>query len=183
MVRRVRVLGMLLLAVVTGPAGAAVQSLDTGGFSFGHDLVLPVEPERAWELLTGDVSGWWDHTFSEKPLELFIDARPGGGFYEIFDQQGNGARHAEVLFAHRGKRLILRGPLGLTGNALDMVFTFEFTPVPGGTRLSLQGRGAGQLDPAWPAAVDRVWRHFLFERLLPYARRTCAEQGVCIQEK
>lgn len=182
MSRRVRVLALLVMAWGTGPVAAGVQPLDTAGFSFAHELVLPVAPEQAWDYLTGDVSGWWDHTFSSQPVKLFIDARPGGGFYEIFDDQGNGARHAEVLYAHRGKRLILRGPLGLTGNALDMVFTFEFTPVPGGTRLTLQGRGAGQLDPAWPEAVDRVWHHFLFERLLPYSRRVCQERGVCIKE-
>ncbi len=57
-------------------------------------------------LLAGcDTNDWWDHSFAENPEKLFIEARPGGGFYEIFDTQGNGARHATVIYAERGKML------------------------------------------------------------------------------
>jgi hypothetical protein len=160
------------------PAG--VESLPTGGFAFTQRLVLPVDPEIAYDYLTGDISGWWDHSYSEQPLKLYIDARPGGGFYEIFDEQGNGVQHAVVIFAQRGKRLTLRGPLGLSGNALDMVFNFEFQSDAAGTEIVMQARAAGQLDPGWPESVAGVWHHFLVERLLPYAERDCREKAVCV---
>ena len=35
--------------------------------------MVPGTPESAWDEFTGDVSGWWDHTHSEKPAELVID--------------------------------------------------------------------------------------------------------------
>ncbi len=34
-----------------------------------------------------EFSAWLDHSFSDKPLKIFIEARPGGGFYEIFDRK------------------------------------------------------------------------------------------------
>jgi len=46
----------------------------------------PGDPVFVYDHLTGDISEWWDHSFSEKPYKLFIEARPGGGFYEIVRQ-------------------------------------------------------------------------------------------------
>ena len=118
---------------------------------------------------------------NQRLLRLYIDARPGGGFYEIFDEQGNGAQHAVVIFAQRGKHLTLRGPLGLSGNALDMVFSFEFKPDAAGTRIVMQARAAGQLEAGWSESVAKVWRHFLIDRLLPYVERDCRIRDVCVK--
>ena len=68
--------------------------------------------------LTGDISAWWDHSFSPNPYHLYIEARPGGGFYEIFDNAGDGAIHATVILAKRGEMFRMEGPLGLSGQAL-----------------------------------------------------------------
>ncbi len=163
------------------PGEPGVEPLATGGFGFSESMLLPVEPDLAYDYMTGDISGWWDHSFSDKPLRLYIDARPGGGFYEIFDEQGNGAQHAVVIFAQRGKRLTLRGPLGLSGNALDMVFSFEFKPDAAGTRIVMQARAAGQLEAGWSESVAKVWRHFLIDRLLPYVERDCRIRDVCVK--
>jgi hypothetical protein len=163
------------------PAG--VEQLPTGGFAFRQEVVLPVDPVRAYDYFNGDISAWWDHSFSEKPRKLYIDARPGGGFYEIFDEQGNGAQHAVVIFAQRGKRLTLRGPLGLSGSALDMVFSLEFRPDARGTLLVMQARAAGQLEAAWGESVAGVWQHFLVERLLPYVQQDCRVKGVCVENQ
>ena len=57
-----------------------------GVFSFSHELVLPGTPEVIYDAATGDISGWWDHSFSGNPHKLYIKAKPGGGFYEIFDE-------------------------------------------------------------------------------------------------
>lgn len=168
-------------AQVEVPEQPGVQLLATGGFRFSESVLLPVGPDLAYDYMTGDISAWWDHSFSDKPLQLYIDARPGGGFYEIFDDQGNGAQHAVVILAQRGKRLVLRGPLGLSGNALDMVFSFDFTPDPAGTLIVMQARAAGQLDAAWPESVATVWHHFLIDRLLPYVERDCLIRGVCVE--
>lgn len=75
-------------------------------FSFTQQLTLPGSPTEIYDAVTGDISGWWDHSFSDKPYKLYIEAKPGGGFYEIFNESGDGVKHATVTFADRGKRLL-----------------------------------------------------------------------------
>ena len=62
---------------------AANRELRVGSFAIEHTLVLPGTPETLYDALTGDISGWWDHTFSERPAKFYIEAKPGGGFWEI----------------------------------------------------------------------------------------------------
>ena len=70
--------------------------------------------------------------------------------------------------AERGKRLRFRGPLGLSGQAVDVVTTYEFLPDPAGTKLRLTCNVSGQMEEGEDKIVDSVWHHFLFERLKPY---------------
>lgn len=155
-----------LLAATGSPASgqdsAAVRRLEVGGFSFQQRIAVPVTPEVAFDLATGDLSGWWDHKFSEQPAQFCLEPRAGGGFWELFDEAGNGVRHAVVIFAQRGRRLRFEGPLGLTGNATQFVYTYDFAPLlTGGTELTLTVNAAGQMEPGWPELVAGVWRHFL----------------------
>ncbi|MCW8804045.1 MAG: hypothetical protein OQK57_06570, partial [Ignavibacteriaceae bacterium] len=59
-------------------------------FSFEKEVTLPGTPEIIFDAVTGDISGWWDHSFSENPKKFYIEPKPGGGFWEIFDDEGNG---------------------------------------------------------------------------------------------
>jgi hypothetical protein len=148
---------------------ATAEDLPSGAFGFELGLTLPGTPAFIYDNVTGDISGWWDHTMSEHPVRLEIEPRPGGGFWEIFDASGDGIRHAVVTYAKRGEMLRFEGPLGLTGHALDMVTTYALAPAGAdSTRLTLTVRGAGEVDPRWPVLVEQTWRHFLFERLQPY---------------
>lgn len=143
-----------------------------GTFAFSHQLTLPGSPEVIYDALTGDISGWWDHSFSEKPYKLYIEARPGGGFYEIFDESGDGVQHAVVTAAQRGKLLRFVGPLGLAGNAVELVCTYTLEAVGDSTLLMLDVHAAGEIKPEWPALVEKVWHHFLDERFKGYLERT-----------
>ncbi|MFN8179676.1 MAG: SRPBCC domain-containing protein [bacterium] len=125
------------------------------------DVVVAAAPLPAWNAFTGDVSPWWDHHFMEKPYKLVIDRKPGGGFWELFDKEGHGVKHAEVIVADPGKLLRLRGPLGFSGKAVDLVQSFEFTADPKGTKIHFTLNALGQLDDEGIAALDRVWDHFL----------------------
>ena len=154
-----------LSVVATVPAFAQVESLEVGGFQFEIETTVPVSPLEAFDYFTGDVAPWWDHSHSPKPLALVIEPKAGGSFYEVFDEEGNGAKHADVIYSHRGKRLILRGPLGLTGNATDFVFDVTFQAAEAGsTRVHLTTRAAGQMEPEWGPVVAKVWKHFLVEQ-------------------
>ncbi|HST57640.1 MAG TPA: hypothetical protein VLK84_03060 [Longimicrobium sp.] len=147
------------------------QTLAISGFAIEHSITVPGTPAEAYDAITGDISGWWDHHYAENPVRLYIEPTVGGCFCEIFDAEGNGARHATVTYAERGKALRFEGPLGLGGNALTMVHTYEFTPVADSTRVTVKVRAFGEIQDGWPAAVNGVWRHFLVERFKPWYER------------
>ena len=156
----------LLLAV--GAATAEITKQTDGTFTIEHSVALPVSPEEAYDAMTGDISGWWDHKFSEAPARFFIEARPGGGFLEIFDDSGDGVLHATVIYAQRGKKLTFEGPLGFNGKALTLVMTYAYEPTDNGCVVQFTAHGSGQIEEGWAQAIDGVWHHFLVEQLKPY---------------
>ena len=172
---RTRIAALVFTALVVaalalpGTVAGGSRELPTGAFAVTHELTLPGSPGEIFDAVTGDIGDWWDHSFSEQPQRFYIEPRPGGGFWEIFDEAGHGVRHAVVTAADRGKLLRFEGPLGLAGFALHMVTTYTFEAVgTDSTRLKVEARAAGELQDGWAAAVDGVWRHFLFERLQPH---------------
>lgn len=149
--------------------GPESGNTEYGTFSFEHKVTLPGSPEAIYDAITGDISGWWDHSFSEKPYKFYIETKPGGGFYELFNDSGDGVLHATVIAAQRGKLLRFDGPLGLAGQAIQIVTTYSFAPVEtDSTQLTVSVRGAGELQPAIANIVSNVWHHFIFDRFKPY---------------
>ena len=145
------------------------KKLIYGAFTINHQLTLPGTPELIYDAITGDISDWWDHSFSEKSALFYIDAKPGGGFYEIFDESGDGVLHATVIAAQRGKLLRFDGPLGLSGKAIKLVTTYNFEKINSdSTLLKVTVNGSGEYDPKWPSLIDNVWKHFIFEQFKPY---------------
>lgn len=140
-------------------------------FSFDKQVTLPGTPEIIFDAVTGDISGWWDHSFTDNPKEFFIEPVPGGGFWEIFDDEGNGVLHARVIYADRGKMLRFDGPLGLSGKAIQIVTTYQFEPVgTDSTLFNVSVHAAGEVEEGLPEIVERVWEHFIFEQLEPYIK-------------
>jgi uncharacterized protein YndB with AHSA1/START domain len=162
---------LLIVTVTTITLGSAAQAevklLAYGGYSVEVEVILPVSPNVAYDAATGDIGAWWDHSFSPKPKRLYIEAKPGGGFYEIFDDSGNGVQHAVVNYAERGKMLRFTGPLGFSGNALDAVTTYEFKPEGSGTRMHIVVNMMGQMSMEDAQAADQLWHHFA-DRLKAY---------------
>jgi hypothetical protein len=145
------------------------QQVRTFTFEMGVDLVGT--PDQAWEHFTGDISPWWDHTFSANPEHLILDARVGGSFYETFDKQGNGAEHAKIIYAERPKMIRMEGPLGLSGLAVHIVYELRFSEREGGgSRIDLRVQGMGSVDDELVKTVEAVWQHFLVEQFEPYLR-------------
>jgi hypothetical protein len=148
---------------------SANKPLQYGAFSVTHEVILPGNPEQIYNAITGDISGWWDHSFSKSPKKFYIEAKPGGGFWEIFDDRGNGVKHATVTFAARGKYLRFEGPLGLSGRAIQLVTTYKFEPIgDDSTHLEVSVHAAGEIEEGTAETVDRVWYHFIFERFKPF---------------
>ena len=168
---------LALAAAGTAAAQQAPQTFAVSGFAIEQSVTVPGTPAEAFDAITGDILPWWDHYFSERPLRLYIEPVPGGCFCEVFDSTGAGARHATVIYAKRGEALRFEGPLGLGGNALMMVHTYEFAQVADSTRVTLKVRAFGEIQEGWPAAVNGVWRHFLAERFKPWYERRRAGGG------
>ena len=174
-----RSLTPLALALATGFGLASAlhragpQAFTPGGFAFELEAYVPGTPEEAFDLFTGDISPWWDHHYSAKPLKLELEPKPGGQFIEIFDAAGNGAEHARVLIAERGKELVFRGPLGFgrMGVHLDFVHRVTFVAKGTGTVVHLSVHGAGEVQEGTAATVEQVWKHFLIDQYETYATK------------
>jgi hypothetical protein len=159
---------LLVLSLLIG-CGTTKPGDTSRTFSFEMNFSYPGDPVFVYDHLTGDIGDWWDHSFSENPVKLFIEARPGGGFYEIFDDKGNGALHATVIYADRGKMLRMEGPLGLAGQAITLVCTYTLTASEeDNTLLKLNVNGSGEFSEEIPEIVRQVWEHFLWEQFKPY---------------
>ncbi len=137
-------------------------------FKASFEFTVPTTPDSAFDAMTGEIGMWWDHSFSEHPYALYIEPKPGGGFYEMFDSLGNGAKHASVILSNRGKQLTLDGPFGLSGLAITMVASFRFSPVVDGTKIKVTVNNTGQLEPGKEEVIVTVWRHFMIEQYQPF---------------
>ena len=154
-------------------APKAPAAIPVGSFLVERSVVVPVTPEAAWSAFVDDFASWWDHSMSEEPYRFFLEAKPGGGFYEIFDASGDGVQHALVTFAQRPQRLVFRGPLGLHGAALDMVHTVTFAEAgEGRTEVTVVVRAMGEVQPGTEAAVNGAWDHFLLGRYQGFVNGT-----------
>ncbi len=104
--------GLVVIALCTQLAAVGeIKETKLSGFTIEQEIVLPGSPAEVYDAVTGDISPWWDHHFTATPKKLYIEPRPGGGFYEIFNDAGEGALHATVIYAERGKRLRYTGQL------------------------------------------------------------------------
>ena len=165
---RVAVLAAFLLATAA-MAGAAVTTTPVIAFSFQVPVTLPGPPAEICDAATGDISGWWDHSFSKDPKAFYLEPKAGGHFMELFDDQGNGVQHATVIFCERPKMIRFEGPLGLSGQAVQLVCTYSFEATGSdSTRMTLSANGSGAIDEKTAGVVEIVWKHFLIERFKPY---------------
>jgi hypothetical protein len=160
---------VFLLLLSSSQSQAEIKELKYESFSFEQELTLPGSPDEIYDAISGDISGWWDHSFSEHPYKFYIEAKPGGGFYEIFNEAGDGVKHATVIVADRGRMLRFDGPLGLSGMAIQVVSTYTFkTADNDSTQLKLSVHASGEINDGLPEIVENVWHHFMFDRFKPY---------------
>ena len=166
---RLPLLVVLTLVVLAVAPAQGADPPPTGSFTFSFAVELPGPCKEMYDALTGDISGWWDHTMSEAPVSLEIQARPGGHFIETFDESGDGVVHATVTYAQRGKMLRMVGPLGLAGHAIEIVTTYELEPLPEDrSSLTVTVHAAGEVHPGWDEIVEQTWHHFIDDQFLPW---------------
>jgi hypothetical protein len=159
---------LITLLVLAAASFAEFAPHSMGGYTVLQTATLKGAPEALFDAMTGDILPWWDHHFSEKPLALRLEPWAGGKFIEEFDDRGNGALHATVIYCERGKMIRFDGPLGTSGRAINMVTTYEYTPQGDSTEVKVTVNISGQIDEEHASRVDGVWRHFLIEAFKPY---------------
>lgn len=168
---------LLALALSVTSCISKKENHTASTFRFEMNFTYPGTPEFVYDHLTGDISAWWDHSFSGNPDSLYIEAWPGGGFYEIFDASGDGVRHASVIYAKRGEMLRMEGPLGLSGTAVTLICTFTLKAYGDeSTMLTLHVNGSGEVAEGTAEVVEGVWEHFLWERFNPYIEEKYSNQ-------
>lgn len=155
---------------IGGDDSSRLEEIEFGGFAFELEAVLPGDPGTIYDAVTGEISDWWDHTFSESPQSLFIEAEPGGQFIEVFNDEGDGVIHATVIYADRGVLLRFAGPLGLSGRATQIVTSYEFEAEGDSTRLKVSVHASGEIEEGWAEGVEGAWNHFIFERFVPHVK-------------
>jgi len=173
-------LALAMTFLLANASLAEVRSIpaeEVGYYISENVVMIAATPDVVWDNLTGDVLPWWDHSWSENPLKMYIEPTPGGGFYEIFDKEGHGVRHAAVIAAVPGKLLRLDGPLGLAGRAIDTVTTYELEASGDSTKVIITCSFGGQIGNELAKTVDLVQRHFIAQQL-----KTFIESGAYLEK-
>jgi hypothetical protein len=128
-----------LLALAGSSLQAERKELKTEVFLVQRELVLPASQEAVFDAVTGDIRSWWDHSFllGASRRNSSSSQSPAAASREIRNDRGDGVLHATVTYCERGKTVRFGGPLGFSGQAVDVVTTYQFLPDPAGTKLRL----------------------------------------------
>ncbi len=153
-----------------------LQPFEVQGFRTQIIVAIDAPRETVFDVATGDISRWWDHTFYPDPAELVIEPVLGGRFYERFEAgKDDGVIHADVISVYRPQMLRLDGPLGLSGRAFEMVTTWTLGEDEAGeqTRFTVDIAMMGEMDAELGEIVRSVWVHFIEGRLKLYIEADC----------
>lgn len=146
-----------------------IEKGNSSYFWFDLHLTLPGTKNDIFNKITGNIKPWWDHSFSKNPQQLVLEPKVNGGFYEFFDENGNGVKHATVTGCQNGEFIRFEGPLGLAGLAFNMVVTYKFEEVNiDSAKVTVNVHAVGEIAEGIPEIVYKVWQHFIFERFEPY---------------
>jgi uncharacterized protein YndB with AHSA1/START domain len=139
------------------------------------DVVVPVSPDRAFDLFTSSFGDWWpsDYTWSQDALvEIAIESDPGGMCYEV-GPHGFRCDFGRVLTLEPGEHLVFtwqispnREPVPDPEDAGEV--SVEFAGTDAGTRVYLTHRhferheSGGEeycrmmgSDHGWPLILER----------------------------
>lgn len=128
-----------LCALAAFPAQGRVVDSSASGFTVENVVVVPVDAQKAWDALVGDVDRWWpkEHSWWGKDGKFTIDPVAGGCFCER-----SGARqamHMTIGFVDPARTLRMLGGLGpLQGMGLSGALDWKLAPAEGGTQITLR---------------------------------------------
>ncbi len=170
------ILAATLAMAEPAAAPAGPQAFEPQGFRDSLSFEINAPRDEVFAAATGDVSPWWDHSFTPDPAELVIEPVFGGRFYERFTHgSGDGALHATVIYVNPPQALRLDGPFGLSGRAVTKLVSWRLEEAEDGasTVFHVDISMSGEVDAALAGIVSNVWRHFIGARLTPYVEAGC----------
>lgn len=118
---------------------------DFHSFEIAQEITLKASPAKVWAALTTDIGKWWAYRVGEEGSTVHLEPRLGGRFEERWGD-GEGVIWGEVVDLRKGKRLRLKGALGMSGAAVND-YVYELEEKDGGTLLKLTHHGFGSADP------------------------------------
>jgi len=166
---------LTLLAALLVQDAPVVQPFEVQGFRTTQTITIEAPRDEVWEAATGEVSYWWDHTWSGNPAELVIEPRAGGHFYERFEPGGaDGMIHADIIFVDAPSTLRMDGPLGLIERSYDLLISWSLEEVDADTTgFTVDLAMHGEIDAELAGIVHGVWTHFIAGRLKTYVEGGC----------
>lgn len=151
-------LGSFALLGLPGAGRAEVVDRSANGFQVKTVVTLAAPPAKVYDALVRSVGQWWDpeHTFSGDAGNLSLAAEPGGCFCEKLPD-GGGIRHATVIYAAPGQKLVLSGAFGpLQTSGASGSLTWDLAKIETGTRLTMQYSVGGYFPGGFQAVTDPV---------------------------
>lgn len=139
-----RLVPLMIVSAMSGPASAAVIASADHGFEVQHSVNLVVPQAEAYSAFA-QIGGWWDneHTYSGDAKRMTLALHPGGCFCESMDK-GGGVEHMRVAFVQPGERIVMSGSLGpMLYEATTGVMDVKFERIAGGTKVTMNYRVAG----------------------------------------
>jgi hypothetical protein len=164
---------LLLSALGTGSAQAAVTEVTSNGFSVHEVATSASSPKKVYQALTFDIGRWWNpaHTLSGDSRNLSIATKIGGCFCEDLGR-GGAVEHARIILMLPDAELRMTGALGpLQSAALVGTLSFKLTASGTGTKIEVTYNVGGYMQGAFQnmaPAVDEVLGDQL-KRLTLYA--------------
>jgi uncharacterized protein YndB with AHSA1/START domain len=121
--------------------------------SIRREIVVPVSAERAFEVFTAGMTGWWpsDHHIGDAPIaEVVIEPREGGRWYTRHED-GSETSTGYVDTWDPPQRLVLTWQIGADWKYdPSLITTVELRFVaegPGRTRVALEHRDLDRYGP------------------------------------
>jgi len=78
---RAAIMAIIAIFLLSQACNRSQKEKVSSTFQFEMNFTYPGDPGFVFDHLTGDISEWWDHSFSSSPYKIFIEPKPGGGFY------------------------------------------------------------------------------------------------------
>jgi uncharacterized protein YndB with AHSA1/START domain len=148
------------LVALASAAHAEVVDATPGGFEVRRALTINAPPARVYAALIAP-AGWWNHTFSGDPKNLYMEPRANGCWCEHLPKTKGGVAHMRVIYVEPGSLIRFEGGLGpMQQTGAGGHLTWEVKAKDGGSELTwtydVGGYMKGGLAPM-AGAVDGVF--------------------------